>query len=594
MPFSSSGPHFFRFCSHNSFSGGNIVDQKKSVVASMKHAAGVVIRSLLNDYLGLRPNPGVDDTEFFNAFLSVAAYFALLVVSWLLSVVDSLSSGPTIRFGRMTAALQCASLLFFASTWYYILSFLGESRDSFIFANAVGMRTVTWEHWVIESDWFVEAYAMVSSTPLQWFYSGQLLQFVVSLVVFMFAENRRADLKFVFFQIVSGCLGAISLSLPLTICAVMNSPDIVSEARHNVRRSWVVVLCSVVSSAAITIAPSLLHSRDGFGAVIWVLHLSVVLPLVLSQVIPKCMYRDRSAVKGGVEDSDVFAPSSRSCCHWLTALYGALCGMSLVLLIQHWAQSVQYSHNEIIQKCDPMRGEALPFGSCLAASFLHRVLVAPFANYCQTSISLDLLNCSVCFAVLLLWGSPLSQYAQAPVDDSYEGSSLIVGTFRQRLGLVATIPVLGLSVVFPFYLCWRELCLASDSSPRDAFVVQPLRSPFRRRSSQETPGGRDPFQPIDAQRYLNERDMTDTFTPPDGSLRGDDLAMGGSQRRDGSPLMQWQQTQTFTDGGKLPGGTPLTWSSGRRRSSDTDAVPFSSPRLERRNSDKEKASDNND
>ena len=89
------------------------------------------------------------------------------------------------------------------STWYYIIRFF-----VWTFVEQAGSD---WRTWIIHSDLFVQAYRMVSKSPLHWFWSSQLLIFTCGFVSMLKCTGGRRPWTFALL----GFLGAISVATAL-------------------------------------------------------------------------------------------------------------------------------------------------------------------------------------------------------------------------------------------------------------------------------------------------------------------------------------------------------------------------------------------
>eukprot|EP01060_Flectonema_neradi_P038815 TRINITY_DN8275_c0_g1_i1.p1 TRINITY_DN8275_c0_g1~~TRINITY_DN8275_c0_g1_i1.p1 ORF type:complete len:330 (+),score=30.49 TRINITY_DN8275_c0_g1_i1:69-992(+) len=135
--------------------------------------------------------------------VSVFAYFASLGLAFLIVVkdlgrrADWSSNHSKLLLGFSSAA--------FLVTWYHIISWMQGDMATFS----------TFEEWLDKSDLFVEAYKQVALSSAHWFWSSQLLTFVVPWVLFVSLCTKKEKIWIPLSYIWLGFAGAISLSLPL-------------------------------------------------------------------------------------------------------------------------------------------------------------------------------------------------------------------------------------------------------------------------------------------------------------------------------------------------------------------------------------------
>lgn len=151
------------------------------------------------------------------AIVPIFLYFSIIPSLIGLAILRAIRAVPQTR----TALLFLPAALFcLAHTWIHILAFL----DGTFSAHA------DLEDFLLNSDLFDAAYVAVVSDPKRWFWSVQVLNFTVGLMVFYWSEGvhrcvfgqaqgagralaRNAVSAFVYVWV--GFLGAISVSLAL-------------------------------------------------------------------------------------------------------------------------------------------------------------------------------------------------------------------------------------------------------------------------------------------------------------------------------------------------------------------------------------------
>ncbi|KAI8845412.1 hypothetical protein BC829DRAFT_399603 [Chytridium lagenaria] len=134
--------------------------------------------------------------------VSIVLYFTVLLLCFR-------SAGT---FSRVLLALLAVVSL--AVTWSAILSWLLGDIKLHLGRNGNSLAK-----WIIESDLFDAAYVNVAKDTANWWWSAQLLYFVITMIVFFWAEgaHRVVGIWFVsaLLYTVLGFLGAISVAFPL-------------------------------------------------------------------------------------------------------------------------------------------------------------------------------------------------------------------------------------------------------------------------------------------------------------------------------------------------------------------------------------------
>eukprot|EP01064_Diplonema_japonicum_P036510 TRINITY_DN8225_c0_g2_i2.p1 TRINITY_DN8225_c0_g2~~TRINITY_DN8225_c0_g2_i2.p1 ORF type:complete len:326 (+),score=37.05 TRINITY_DN8225_c0_g2_i2:190-1167(+) len=140
--------------------------------------------------------------------LTVSLYFLSLFGVFCVVVADLAKNA---RANLRSVLLGLCSFSAFVCTWYHIAMWLKGDM-----AKPEYQGQDFW-YWIRESDLFVDAYKQVADGPVRWYWSAQLLSFVMPWVLFVAVANARKGVNIVVTvcYIWLGFAGAISLALPL-------------------------------------------------------------------------------------------------------------------------------------------------------------------------------------------------------------------------------------------------------------------------------------------------------------------------------------------------------------------------------------------
>ena len=350
----------------------------------------------------------VSDVDLLVNIGKVAIYFILLFLTWGHTWRDMFRSGAK-RYPVLSLILFVASIWNVVEAWRLIYAWL---RIEYLEAAAAGGEEFRWDEWFVDMDLFTKAYVMVVATFQQWVWSSQLLHFVSSLVVFTYAEFYRSNALRPASNFWLGCAAGISLSFPNALHVVLNGDPMNRRMRWYVPVSKLLIVCVVVANLAVLLLPRV--DRDGFAPVLATLHISLCIPLLASQWMPREFFRQAKTES-----------ERRVGGWWLVPLYGALAGISMT--------AHAFNLLTAMSSLDPMTGER-------PTAVLGSILSAFCANECQCSISNDVLRTSVIFMVVVLWAG--------------EGIPL-----KYRFLLAILTPILSVGTTFPIWAAWRELNL---------------------------------------------------------------------------------------------------------------------------------------
>ncbi|KAG0345313.1 asparagine-linked glycosylation protein [Podila minutissima] len=296
---------------------------------------------------------------------------------------------------RLTAhnALYCLiAVCSLFTTWFYIISWfqkeyvaLGSDIDRFI----------------IESDLFVQAYAIVTNTLPKWWWSSQLLILTGTALTCWSVEGqslRLAALKDksktwtpTWWFVLLGFFGSMSVGGPLFLAQLDPVPKKQAHVRSVPTLLALLILLGEVSVMATPFLPSMSK------------------PFTINLILTHALFLVPSLMKFDPTNHKGWGTMS------LPRLYFIL---SLIALVSHTMYTLPFIFSPI-----------MPFKA------LYRAL---WFNHCQTSISADLVFNNVLAALYMLQSSRKLK--------------------KVRIGVVLSLvmPILSVSTVLPLYLGWRE------------------------------------------------------------------------------------------------------------------------------------------
>ena len=218
--------------------------------------------------------------------LRVGSYFLIFLTSlfYILWGWVTMIRVKNRRNKQISIVMGCLALIAFVVTWSLILDFFEQEADS--------QRVLSKEEYENAPSTFVKAYEEVT-TKTGYFWSQQLLMFVVPACLFLQTETRRYEQTLprgmALAYTATGFLGAISLSFPLFFSHVLllhedeQRPPGNKKRRTNVTSSTAIVrvsllqiVCSVIASISVVVLPATVHT-DKQSYVIALIALHVVL-----------------------------------------------------------------------------------------------------------------------------------------------------------------------------------------------------------------------------------------------------------------------------------------------------------------------------
>ncbi|KAI1296082.1 hypothetical protein EDD11_007591 [Mortierella claussenii] len=367
-------------------------------------------------------------TLYYKAIGSIFVYFATVISALMVCITRT-------RFTASNALYILIAISSLLTTWYYILSWFQKEYE------ALGSDL---DRFILESDLFVQAYAIVTNTLPKWWWSSQLLILTgtaltcwsvegQSLRIDIDAANEQVKHKNspssssssssspssssksslrkrtwtpTWWFVLLGFFGSMSVGGPLFLAQLDPTP----KARSQARTVPTVLAILILLGEASVIATPLFESMSlGFKYNLILTHVLFLVPSLLK-----------------------FSPDSqrRFSTFSLPLLYFLL---ALIALASHAMYTMPFVLSPIMQP-----------------KVLYKAL---WYNHCQTSISADLVFNNILAALYIL-------------QSSKRLNKLPVG-----LVLTLSLPVLSVSTVLPLYLGWRERQLV-DTKKSASKVVQ--------------------------------------------------------------------------------------------------------------------------
>lgn len=215
--------------------------------------------------------------------LPVLAYFGTLFLSAVACVFvvlpwPRLCGAASAPRGAIivTAAAVCLSFTAWFLTWTPILKFISAHNAEY--------SDVAYEH---VPSFFITAYEKVTEEPTGWFWSQQLLMWVLPACTFLPLQSRRLDLPSLapLFIIGAGFLGAISLAFPfffVTAWVIGRNSDGWGAHQHtSVRIRLLVLATTIVATSNVLALPATLHvSWSAYVLHLVSLHVILAVPTI--------------------------------------------------------------------------------------------------------------------------------------------------------------------------------------------------------------------------------------------------------------------------------------------------------------------------
>ncbi|KAF9100133.1 hypothetical protein BGX29_006773 [Mortierella sp. GBA35] len=348
----------------------------------------------------------VDNTTlYYKAVGSIALYFATVISALVICIVRTRLTASNVLY-----VLIAVCSLF--TTWYYILSFfhkeytkLGSDIDRFI----------------LESDLFVQAYAIVTNTLPKWWWSSQLLLLTGTALTcwsvegqtlrlateshnaFKPATEKKAKWIPTWWFVLLGFFGSMSVGGPLFLAQLDPNPK-PTRAQPRTVPTFLALLI-LLGELSVIATPFFTSMSREFTLNLIATHALFLIPALLT-----------------------FNPESHKgvSTFSLPRLYFTL---SIIALVSHTFYTLPFFFSPIMKP-----------------KVLYNAL---WFNHCQTSISADMILNNVLAAVYMIQ------------------SSRSLKKFKVGLALTVALPVLSVSTVLPLYLGWRERQLVVKRTVKD-------------------------------------------------------------------------------------------------------------------------------
>ncbi|ORY36697.1 hypothetical protein BCR33DRAFT_721914 [Rhizoclosmatium globosum] len=284
----------------------------------------------------------ISDPEFQQLSLPFLFYFSILIPSAVVCFSSSLTRIAHAKSKLLPLFLLVAAVLSFSITWFYIFKWFIRDATEYMTEHAEeGIKG-----WMRNCDLFTGAYKLVTEDAENWWWSVKLLNFVPSMVVFMFMAEFELGLPAAVF-LALGMLGAISLCWPLFLIQYIKEASLLL---------WVCMVLSVLSNV---VQPFLVAGSKGFDFNLKAIHVLLLAPLLLKSIVSR---------------------NAGSINH----LYAFLAGSSFVSFTTLTLQQLQL--------------HAFDFQATAAT-----LVNAFFSNECQSSITTDYISSTVTSMVFMLY-----------------------------------------------------------------------------------------------------------------------------------------------------------------------------------------------
>ncbi|KAF9116439.1 asparagine-linked glycosylation protein [Mortierella sp. AM989] len=343
-----------------------------------------------------------DPTLYYKAVGSIFIYFATVISALVICIART-------RFSASNAVYILIAISSLLTTWYYILSFFQKEYEKF------GSNL---DRFILESDLFVQAYAMVTNTLPKWWWSSQLLVLTGTALTCWSVEGQTIRLETekinkdttnpikkwtpTWWFVLLGFFGSMSVGGPLFLAQLDPNPKTRTQSRTVPTVLAVLIILGEVSVLA---TPFFESMSPAFKWNLVLTHALFLVPSFLS-----------------------FNPESqkRFSTFSLPLLYFML---SIIALLSHAMYTFPFVVSPIMKPI-----------------LLYRAL---WFNHCQTSISADLVFNNILAAFYMIHSSRQIR--------------------KPHIGVLLSLlmPVLSVSTILPLYLGWKERQLTSGVTPKD-------------------------------------------------------------------------------------------------------------------------------
>ncbi|GJJ69313.1 hypothetical protein EMPS_01659 [Entomortierella parvispora] len=348
-----------------------------------------------------------ESTLYYKAVGSIAIYFTTVIAALIVCISRT-------RLSANNAFYVLIAICSLFTTWFYIISWfkkeyekLGSDLDRFI----------------IESDLFVQAYAIVTNTLPKWWWSSQLLLLTGTALTCWSVEgqslreeslvkkdnNKKRTWTPTWWFVLLGFFGSMSVGGPLFLAQM----DPVPKKRSQVRSVPTVLALLILLGELSVLATPFFESMST--------------PFTRNLIATHALFLIPSLITFNPEVHKRFSTFS------LPRLYFIL---AMIALVSHIMYSLPFVFSPIMKPI-----------------VLYRAL---WHNHCQTSISADMIFNNLLAATYMIQ------------------SSRQLKKLKMGLALTLVMPILSVSTVLPLYLGWRERQLVNKSLEPTAPVAKEL------------------------------------------------------------------------------------------------------------------------
>ncbi|KAF9946139.1 hypothetical protein BGZ70_003388 [Mortierella alpina] len=345
-----------------------------------------------------------DSTLYYKAVGSIAVYFTTVISALLVCIARTRLSASNALYVLIAIASLC-------TTWYYILSWFQKEYE------ALGSDL---NRFILESDLFVQAYAIVTNTLPKWWWSSQLLLLTGTALTCWSVEGQSLRVETqaaneassgsskkkkwtpTWWFVLLGFFGSMSVGGPLFLAQLDPTP----KKRAHVRSVPTILAWLILFGEASVMATPFFESMSTrFTQNLILTHVLFLIPSLITF---------NPEIRQGISTFS------------LPRLYFIL---AMVGLVSHVMYSLPFAFSPIMKPV-----------------VLYRAL---WHNHCQTSISADMMFNNLLAAVYMIQ------------------SSRQLKKLRMGLMLTLVMPILSVSTVLPLYLGWRERQLVARDTGKE-------------------------------------------------------------------------------------------------------------------------------
>ncbi|TCD66358.1 hypothetical protein EIP91_001464 [Steccherinum ochraceum] len=176
------------------------------------------------------------------------------------------------------------AILSFAHTWYYMLAYLFWSfreyeRET---GGLVGKSVIDrLSSWLMDTGLFEQAWAIVSTNPMPWWWSEPICLYTVgAFTIFLATHGRNYAVKHLWTYMVLGQLVAISVATNLVFLSLLLSPELNRPDKSKAVSYAPPILWLSVLVALVTVGISPYTTKTTFLPNLLVMHIAIILPLL--------------------------------------------------------------------------------------------------------------------------------------------------------------------------------------------------------------------------------------------------------------------------------------------------------------------------